>query len=101
MSQPPVPVLGEIISLLSQGHRHLVFRAVLAAFLPCRPQRGSRSLVFGKAFYGPLGIGLVAPRTGSPEGGGFQSPAAAVPRNKSVYTVIEYTHRDIHIYRLK
>lgn len=55
--------------------------------------QGSGSLVFGKASLGPFAINWWHPHTGSPVGGSFQTPAAAVHNNKSVYTVIEYTYR--------
>lgn len=63
--------------------------------------QGSGSLAFGKASLGPFGINWWHPHTGSPEGGGFQAPVAAVHNNKSLYTVIKYTHGDIHVCRLK
>lgn len=53
--------------------------------------QGSGSLVFGRAFFGPFGINWWHPHTGSSEGGGLQTPVAAVHSNKSVYIVSTHT----------
>lgn len=55
--------------------------------------QGSGSLVFGKSSLGLFAINWWHPHTGSPVDGSFQTPAAAVHNNKSVYTVIKYTYR--------
>lgn len=51
----PIPLPGEIISFLSEGHRHLVFRAVLALCWPFHlpSTQGSGNLAFEKALWSP------------------------------------------------
>lgn len=61
MFQLPIPLSGDIVSFLSEGHRYLVFRAVLAAFPPALHTGFWKPGLWEGFLQAVFGIGLVVP----------------------------------------